>query len=154
LAEKTVSKFSDLGFPAAVSPRNRFWGKSYQVLVGPYGGDREAEAAHRDLESLGFTPRSYERGSRDFTIPAALKVAGRYLPAGDCVISWESYTPNAIVKIEDVRGVGVTLEGKWVNQGVRYNENAVGLHKNRDGSRTLVEIRFAGMGRALVFGGS
>jgi hypothetical protein len=154
LAEKTVSKFSNLGFPASVSQRSRFWGKSYQVLVGPYGGDREAEAAHRDLELLGFTPRSYERGSRDFTIPAALKVAGRQLPAGDCVISWESYTPNAIVKIEDVRGVGVTLEGKWVNQGVRYPENAVGLYKNRDGSRTLVEIRFAGMGRALVFGGS
>jgi cell division protein FtsN len=154
LAEKTASKFSNLGFPASVSQRNRFWGKSYQVLVGPYGGDREAEAAHRDLESRGFTPRSYERGKRDFRLPAALKVAGNYLPVGDCVISWESYTPNAIVKIEDVRGVGVTLEGKWVNQGVRYTENAVGLRKNRDGSRTLVEIRFAGMGRTLVFGSS
>jgi hypothetical protein len=154
LAEKTVSKFSNLGFSASVSQRNRFWGKSYQVLVGPYGSDREAEAAHRDLESLGFTPRSYERGRRDFTLPAALKVAGNHLPVGGCVISWESYTPNAIVKIEDVRGVGVTLVGKWVNQGVRYTENAVGLHKNRDGSRTLVEIRFAGMGRALVFGSS
>jgi hypothetical protein len=154
LAEKTVSKFSALGFPASVSQRNRFWGKSYQVLVGPYGGDREAEAAHRDLELLGFTPRSYERGRRDFTLPAALKVAGSRLPMGDCVISWESYTPDAIVKIEDIRGMGVTLEGKWVNQGVKYTENAVGLHKNRDGSRTLIEIRFAGMGRALVFSGN
>jgi cell division protein FtsN len=154
LAEETASKFSNLGFPASVSQRNRFWGKSYQVLVGPYGGDREAEAAHRDLESRGFTPRSYERGKRDFRLPAALKVAGNHLPVGDCVISWESYTPNAIVKIEDVRGLSVTLAGKWVNQGVSYTENAVGLHKNRDGSRTLVEIRFAGMGQALVFGSS
>ena len=154
LAEKTAGKFSNLGFPASVSQKNRLWGKSYQVLVGPYGGDREAEVAHRNLESLGFTPRSYERGRRDFRLPAALNVAGNHLPVGDCVISWESYTPNAIVKIEDVRGMGVTLEGKWVNQGVRYTENAVGLHKNRDGSRTLVEIRFAGMGRALVFGSS
>jgi cell division protein FtsN len=152
LAEKTVSKFSHLGFPALVIQRNRFLGKSYQVLVGPYGDDREAEAAHRDLESLGFTPRSYERGRRDFTLPPALKVAGSHLPVGDCVISWESYSPDAIVKIEDVRGMGVTLEGKWVNQGVKYTEDAVGLHKNRDGSRTLIEIRFAGMGQALVFG--
>jgi len=152
LAEKTAEKFSQLGFPATVVQWNRFWRKSYQVLVGPYGGDREAEAAHKNLASLGFTPRSYERGRRDFTLPPALKIAGTHLPVGDCVIRWESYTPDAIVKIEGDRGMGVTVEGKWVKQGARYAEDAVAYQKNRDGSRTLIEIRFAGMGQALVFG--
>jgi hypothetical protein len=68
------------------------------------------------------------------------------------LISWESYTPDAIVKIESYRGVGVNVEGRWVNHGVRYTEDAIAYHTNSDGSRTLVEIRFSGMGRALVFG--
>jgi hypothetical protein len=153
LADKTTGRLSQLGFPAAMIQRNRFFrGKSYQVLVGPYGDDHEAEVAHKDLASLGFKPRSYERGNRDFTLPRTLKVGGTDLPVGSCLISWESYTPDAIVKIESYRGMGVTVEGRWVNHGVRYTEDAVAYHANSDGSRTLVEIRFSGMGRALVFG--
>src|ERR1700730_12528876 len=52
-------------------------------------------------------------------------------------------TPDAIVKIERDRGLGVTVEGRWVNHGVSYTGDAVGYHTNRDGSRTLVEIRFS-----------
>ena len=153
LADKTTGRLSQLGFPATMIQRNRFFrGKSYQVLVGPYGGDHEAEVAHKDLASLGFKPRSYERGNRDFTLPRTLKVGGTHLPVGSCLISWESYTPDAIVKIERDRGMGVTVEGRWVNHGVSYTEDAVAYQTNRDGSRTLVEIRFSGMGRALVFG--
>jgi cell division protein FtsN len=153
LADKTTGRLSQLGFPATMIQRNRFFrGKSYQVLVGPYGGDQEAEVAHKDLASLGFKPRSYERGNRDFTLPRTLKVGDTHLPVGSCLISWESYTPDAIVKIERDRGMGVTVEGRWVNQGVSYAEDAVAYQTNRDGSRTLVEIRFSGMRRALVFG--
>ena len=152
LADKTTGQLSQLGFPATVIQWNRLWGKSYQVLVGPYKDDDEAEAAHKDLASLGFASRSYERGRREFTLPPALKVAGTHLPSGDCMISWESYAPDAVVKIKDNNGIGITVEGRWVKQGVRYTQNAVGYQKNRDGSRTLIEIRFAGMNQALVFG--
>jgi len=153
LADKTTGQLSQLGFPATIIQRNRFFrGKSYQVLVGPYGGDHEAEVAHKDLMSLGFKPRSYERGNRDFTLDRTLKVGGTHLPVGSCLISWESYTPDAIVKIERDRGMGVTIEGRWVNHGVSYTADAVVYQTNKDGSRTLVEIRFSGMRRALVFG--
>jgi len=152
LADKTKDNLSQRGFPSTVIQWNRFRGKSYQVLVGPYDGDREADAVLKDLVSLGFAPRSYERGKREFRFPPALKVAGMHLPAGDCVISWESYTTDASVKIEDNKGVGVTVEGKWAKQGVRYNEDAIVYQKNSDGSRTLVEIRLAGKRQALVFG--
>jgi PilZ domain/SPOR domain len=151
LADKTTGKLTQLGFPSTVVQKARLWGKSYQVLVGPYEGDREADAAHTDLVSLGYTPRSYERGRRDFNLPPALKVAGKDLPVGDCVISWESYTPDAVVKIEDTRGLGFTIEGKWVKQNTRFPADAIGYQKNKDGSRTLIEIRFAGMRQALVF---
>jgi hypothetical protein len=153
LADETTGRLSQLGYPATMIQTNRFFrGKSYQVLVGPYGGDHEAEVAHKDLASLGFKPRSYERGHRDFTLPRTLEVGRTHLPVGSCLISWESYTPDAIVKIERDRGMGVTVEGRWVNHGVSYTEDAVGYHTNTDGSRTLVEIRFSGMRRALVFG--
>jgi cell division protein FtsN len=152
LADKTTGQLSQLGFPATVMQRNRLFGKSYQVLVGPYESDPEAEAIHKNLTSLGFTPRSYERGKRDFSLPPALNVGGTYLPVGDCMISWESYSPNAIVKFEDIRGTSVTVEGKWVDRDKTYSDNAVVYLQNRYGSRTLLEIRFNGMGQALVFG--
>lgn len=67
------------------------------------------------------------------------------------MISWESYTPDAVVKIEDTGGLGFTVAGKWVKQNTRFPADAIGYQKNRDGSRTLIEIRFAGMRQALVF---
>jgi hypothetical protein len=153
LADQTTLHLSHLGFPASVIQRGRLFGKSYQVLVGPYETDLEAEAIHKNLTSRGFAPRSYERGKRDLSLPPALKVGNTHLPVGYCTISWESYSPNAIVKFENSEGTSVTVEGKWVNKGEKYPHNAVAYVKNRDGSRTLVEIRFYSMARTLVFGG-
>jgi cell division septation protein DedD len=152
LADKTTSQLSQLGFPAMVIQKNRLFGKSYQVLVGPYENHPEAEAMHKNLTSLGYTPRSYERGKRDFSLPLKLKVGGSQLPVGYCVISWESYSPNAIVKFEDIRGTIVTVEGRWVDRDERYSNNTVVYLENKYGFRTLLEIRFSGMGQALVFG--
>lgn len=149
LADEESEKLSQFGFPAMVARKKK---KSYQVLVGPYGTDYEAEVAHKNLASRGFSPRSFERGTRGFTLPRALKVGGTRIPVGDCVISWESYTPDAIVRIEGYGGVIVSVEGKWIKRSVKYDQDAVVYTKNVDGSRTLNEIRFYGMGQALVFG--
>lgn len=153
LAAEKTEQLTDLGFHSTIVPRSRFFGKAYEVLVGPYGDDQEAEAAHKSLASHGFTPRSYERGKRDFVLPHSLVASGKRLPTGYCVISWESYLPDAVVKIEDERNAGVTLDAKWVNRAVGYTQNAVAYQINKDGTRTLVEIRFSGMQQALVFGG-
>jgi len=152
LADKQTSRLSQLGFPVKLIQRARFAGKSYQVLAGPYGSDAEAEAVHKDLASFGFTPRSYERGTRDFRLPRAFEVDSRRLPVGDCVISWESYTPDAIVKFEGDKGPSISVDAKWVKRGVKYTEDAVVFQKNRDGSFNLLEIRFSGLGAALVLG--
>jgi hypothetical protein len=153
LASEKSEQLTDLGFPSTVIPRSHLFGKSYQVLVGPYGEDRDAESAHKKLESRGYTPRSYERGKRDFTLPKALVVNGKRVPAGACVVSWESYKPDAIVRIADEQNLGVTLDAKWVAQPGTYEHNAVAYRINRDGTKTLVEIRFSGMKQSLVFGG-
>ena len=152
LADALVGRISRLDFPAKVNSSSGFFGKSYQVLVGPFGSDSEAEAVHKDLSSHGFTPRSYERGKREFFLRPGLKVGPAHLPVGECVITWESYVPDSIVKIEDLRGASVTVEGKWVKRDTKYAENAVAFVKDRDGSLALLEIRFSGLRETLVFG--
>ncbi len=151
LADKTTGQLSQRGFPTTVVPRSRLFGKSYQVLVGPFGNDRDAETAHKNLASLGFTPRSYERGKRDFNLPTQLRVGNTRMPVGYCLISWESYLPDAIVKFEDEKGSGPIVQAKWVRQGIRYDHNAIAYQRNNDGSRILLEIRFSGMAQTLVF---
>jgi len=152
LAEKQTSRLSQLGFPVKLIQQARFAGKSYQVLVGPYGNDAEAETVHKDLASFGFTPRSYERGTRDFRLPRVFEVDSRRLPVGDCVVSWESYAPDAIVTFEGDQGPRIIVDAKWVKRGAKYADNAVVFQKNRNGSLNLLEIRFSGLGQALVLG--
>jgi hypothetical protein len=69
----------------------------------------------------------------------------------DCLISWESYSANAIVKFVQDDYVVATANGRWVNRALRFEHDAFVYRKNDDGSRTLIEIRFAGMRQALVF---
>jgi hypothetical protein len=152
LADRATEQLSRKGFATEVVARNRLFGKSYQVLAGPYRDDREAESAHKDLASLGFTPRSYERGKRDLYLPNGLKIGSTGVPVGACTITWESYIPDAIVKFQDEKGRAVTFEAKWMKQGVKYVHSAIAYSTNRDGSRTLLELRFSNMDQALVFG--
>ena len=152
LADALDDRISRLDFPVKVNPSSHFFGKSYQVLVGPYESDSDAEVVHKDLSTHGFTPRSYERGKREFFLRPGLKVGVTRLPVGECVITWESYMPDSIVKIEDPRGTSVTVEGKWVKRDAKYAENAIAFVKDRDGSLALLEIRFSGLRETLVFG--
>jgi hypothetical protein len=124
---------------------------SYSVLVGPYGDDQNAEVARKDLLVHGFSPRAFERGSRDFRFPLVVTLNGTQVPVGDYTISWESYSPDAVVKFTRNYDVVVTADGKWMKSEVPYPLNAIVWRKGADGSQTLLEIRFGGMSRALVF---
>lgn len=150
-SNRAIDKLSQLGFHTTVLQKGGLWKKSYHVLVGPFESDQDAEVAHKDLAARGFTPRSFERGSRDFNFRTPMKLNGTSIPLGECVVRWESYMPDAIVKFEDYRGLGMTAEGKWVQRGVRYAQDAVVYRLNADGSRTLSELQFSGKVQALVF---
>jgi hypothetical protein len=151
-ANKIADNLQQLGFHAAVTHKGHLWMNSYSVLVGPYSDHEVAEAARKNLVSHGFKPRAFERGSRSFTFPFALTLNGTQVPLGDYTISWESYSPDALVKFALNYDVVATPEAKWTKSDVSYQQNAVVWRQNRDGSRSLIEIRFAGMSRALVFG--
>jgi hypothetical protein len=153
-ADEATNRLTQLGFHASAINKRHLWMNSYQVLVGPYGSDEEAEAAHMNLVSRGFRPRSYEKGSRTFTLPSAVTLNGTHFPVGLYYISWDSYVPNAFVKFEKDSSVLATAEGKWVRRAVSYEDDAVVYRKNADGSRALLEIRFGGMSQALIYGKS
>jgi len=153
-ADQTTNRLEQLGLRATVVHKGHFWMNSYQVLVGPYSSDDDAKAAQKYLVSRGFTPRAYERGSRSFWFPSGLTLHGTHIPVDDCVIRWESYVTDAVVKFEKDGSVVNTAEGKWVRRDIKYPWNAIVYQRNRDGSRTLLEIRFEGMNRVLVFGES
>jgi hypothetical protein len=149
--ERTTSRLRQLGLHATVIEKGRLWRKSHLVLVGPYTHDEEADTAFRNLVSRGFKPRAFQRGSRNFTLSSPLTLNGAPMPVGDWQISWESYVPSATVKFAQDNNVVATADGKWVKRGIRYERDRYVYRKNNDGSRTLLEIWFAGMNQALVF---
>jgi cell division protein FtsN len=153
-ADQTTDRLGQLGFPAIVTQRGHLWMGSYHVLVGPYGNDREVKAAHNGLMSRGFKPRSFEKGSRNFSTRSGFRLNGIPIPFGDYSISWESYASDAVVKFEDKRSVVITTEAKLIRGPSWHNDNAFVYIINADGSRTLLEIRFAGTNQTLVFGKS
>jgi len=151
-AEKTTDELAQLGFHANLVQKGHLWMSSYRVLVGPYGDDERAETAHHTLLSRGFKPRPFEKGSRTLTFRSKLTVHGARLYDGDCVIRWESYISDATVKFEQDNYLVTTVAGKWVKRATKYRRDTYVYRRNVDGSRTLLEIQFAGMNRALVVG--
>jgi hypothetical protein len=160
-ADQARKKLTQLGFYASVAPRNRLWMLSYYLLVGPYADDR-AEPARKSLEAHGFKTQAFERGSRSFTVYGGCDTMTRLLrtgltpnrpgmPVEECLISWESYSNRAIVKFVQDSSVVATADGRWVSRGLRFVQDAFVYRENDDGTRTLLEIQFAGMSQALVF---
>jgi hypothetical protein len=153
-AESTRDRLTELGFPTSQLQQGRLWMNSYHVLVGPYPADDDAKSARKKLAKSGFVPRAFRRGSRSLTVLSGLTLNGAPVPAGDYTISWESYVTDAAVKVATGNKVVANADGKWVKRPVRYPHDAYMYRKNSDGSQTLLEIRFAGMDQALVFGKS
>jgi hypothetical protein len=151
-ARKATDELAHLGFPTTIAQKSGIFKSSYYVLVGPYNDRVEADSAHKDLAARGFKPRPFERGSRNFTLSSRVRLNGTDMPVGDFVIRWESYVPQAKVKFLQNDDLVATAEGKWVDRGVKNQRNAFVYERRADGSHTLLEIRFAGMSRVLVFG--
>jgi hypothetical protein len=150
-AHDETDKLAQLGFPVTAVQKGFLWTNSYHVLVGPYGDENHAKATHDTLVSNGFKPRTFERGSRDFTLGSPVVLGGARTPEGDYIIRWESYVGNATVKFQHNNLTVAEADGKWVKHDAKFPRNAYMYRRNPDGSRTLLEIHFEGMREALVF---
>jgi SPOR domain len=149
-ARKATDELAQLGLPTSVAQKGRLWGNSYYVLVGPYSDRDTAALAHKTLASSGFKPRPFERGSRSFTLSSGV-VLNRTRMVGDFVIRWESYVPEAKVKFLQDDLLVTSADARWVERETKNERNAFVYQRNPDGSHTLLEIRFAGMSKVLVF---
>ena len=150
-ARETIDDLAHASFHGIVVPKNLLWITSYQVLAGPYGDEENARSARKDLQTQGFKARSLPRRSREFAMPSVTNLHGGEQIPEDFVVSWEAYSADATVKF--VRG-GDTVasgEGRWVKRATKYPSDGVMYDRNKDGSRTLLEIWFHGMNQALVF---
>jgi len=94
------------------------------------------------------------KDSRNLTLAQAATLDGTQLAAGNYEVSWVSRSPEATVTFKQHKKVAATAEGKWVERQNTYTSDSVVYVNNPDGSRTIVEIRFAGMSQVLTFGGS
>ncbi len=150
-AHKTKDELAQLGFHTSVMQKSRLWMNSYLVLVGPYSTDQQAQVASQTLESRDFTPRPFERGTRNLTLRPGLMLNGTHMPDGDCTVSWESYATDTLVKIEQDHLLVTKTTGRWVPSQMKYRRDAFVFKKNPDGSRTLLEIKFSGLNKTLVF---
>jgi PilZ domain/SPOR domain len=145
------TRLTKLGYPVTIQQRRRLWRNLYDVLVGPYHDSDEAETVHKSLVARGFQARPLERGYRHFVLPPHLLLNGVPTPVGDCVVKWESYIADVKVKFEQDDHVVSTAQGTWVKRDPKYEQSAIVYTQNRNGRRSLNELRFEGLTRALVF---
>jgi hypothetical protein len=87
---------------------------------------------------------------RPFFLQTPVTLNGAEIPEGLYELKLES--SNSAVRVtlcRDGRFVATAL-GAWVKNGAKYTENSALLHVNSDGSRSLIEIRFAGARKTIV----
>src|SRR4029077_10666203 len=97
-------------------------------------------------------PLHAKKNSRPFYLRIAATMNGAEIPAGIYDISWEPEKTGGRVTLWKNGQFFATAKGDWVKQGVKHTDDAVVLRVNSDGSRSLVEIRIAGVKKTIVLG--
>jgi uncharacterized protein YfaP (DUF2135 family) len=118
------------------------------MKVGSFVGRITLAAAILLMAALSAVAQN----ARTLKVPYSASVNGKQLAAGEYKVTWETHSPEATVNFAQKREVVATVEGKWVDRETKYEANAVVYSNNPDGSRTILEVRFAGLKGALVFG--
>jgi len=91
------------------------------------------------------------KNARTINFGHAIVLQGKSLPAGKYKVEWQTHSPEATVQILHGRQLVVTTDGR-VEQRDKINySDAVVYDTAPDGSMTLLEIRFAGSNKVLVF---
>jgi hypothetical protein len=110
-------------------------------------------AALTFLLVLVFNPMAVAKKNPDrpfFFLPSPVTVEGAEIPSG--MYQLTLMTSNSSVHVElwkDGKFVA-TARGTWVKNGVKFKDNTILLRVNPDGSRSLIELRLAGVAKAIV----
>ena len=118
------------------------------MKVGSFAGRIRVTLAILFMATLSAVAQN--TGTLKLAYSASL--SGKQLPAGEYKVAWETHSAEAIVTLTQKKEVVATIQGKWVDRDTKYEANSVVYSNNPDGSRRVLEIRFAGRKGALVFG--
>ena len=97
---------------------------------------------------------AFAKDSAKLQLDYAASVHGTQLAAGEYQVSWETHSPQATVSFKQKKGGVTTAEGMLTERPTKYESNSVVYSNNPDGSRSIIEIRFAGSNKVLTFGDS
>ena len=88
--------------------------------------------------------------ARPFFLPTAVTMNGAEVPQGMYQLSVETDKSSVRVELWREGHFVATARGAWVKSGVKYKENTILLRVNPDGSRSLTELRLAGVAKTIV----
>jgi len=94
------------------------------------------------------------KSEKKVTLSQTAALNGVAIPAGSYNVTWSAESGDPTVTFVKGKEAVATAQARWVDRDTKYEQNQVLYSNNSDGSRTIIEIRFAGMNRALVFGDS
>src|SRR5438270_12274113 len=88
--------------------------------------------------------------SQNINLEHAVGVSGQTLKAGDVEVRWVTHSPQATVTFVQRKST-ITAEGVFVSRPEKAERDAVVYRINPDGSRSLLELHFAGSNKVLSF---
>jgi hypothetical protein len=88
--------------------------------------------------------------SHPFFLRTTVTMNGAEVPAGLYELSWESQNSKVNVTLWKEGRFFATARGTWVKNAVQYSADEALLRVNSDGSRSLMEIRLAGVKKSIV----
>jgi hypothetical protein len=91
------------------------------------------------------------KNSRTVTFSHDVVLNGTTLPAGRCLVQWETHSPEATVEFVQHHNVILSTEGRVEERSKGYDRDAVVYNTASDGTLSLIEIRFADSNKVLVF---
>ncbi len=92
--------------------------------------------------------------SRTVEVVHSASVGGTVIAPGEYKLQWKSHGSDATVTLMKGKKVVTTAHAQVVDRDAEYDRNAVVYETGSDGSRSIIEMRFADSKRVLVFGGS
>lgn len=99
---------------------------------------------------LAVTP-AFAKHSRQVDFDKAMTINGKLLTPGKYNVIWETHSPQATITITHKNDVVVTTSGTVVERPKAYDNDSILYKTEPDGSHTLLELRFAGSNKVLIF---
>ena len=93
----------------------------------------------------------FAKDTQTVKLTYGMTLKGTPLAAGSYSISWVNQATQATVTVAKDKNIVATAQGRLVDAGRRFTQNAVLYDENADGTRTVREIRLAGSTQAIEF---